>query len=361
MFINQNKDYFYTKLAFQQAEINLGSTGPNPSVGCVIVKNNSVISVGRTSQNGRPHAETNALKKKLDYKNSDLYVTLEPCSHYGKTPPCINKIITKKIKRVIFAINDIDPRSRNKAFKNLKKKKIIVKRFINKKLAEIFYESYFLKSKKKLPLVDAKLAISKDNFTINKKKKWITNIKSRNIGNFLRSKYDCLLSTAETINNDNSQLDCRIEGLEKKTPVLIILDRYLKIKKNLKLFKYIERKIFIFTHSNNIVKENFFKNKGVKILKFNNSNDHDFDFKRIFYNIKMLGFSRVFVETGSTFLSQLLKLKLIKNLYLFKSSNNLSTNGSNKTNLFNIKKIKLFKKNRVNINLKEDSLYKIKL
>ena len=65
MFINQNKDYFYTKLAFQQAEINLGSTGLNPSVGCVIVKNNSVISVGRTSQNGRPHAETNALKKKI--------------------------------------------------------------------------------------------------------------------------------------------------------------------------------------------------------------------------------------------------------------------------------------------------------
>ena len=110
MKINQYKDIFYTKLAFQQAEINLGSTNSNPSVGCIIVKNNSVISSGHTSENGRPHAESNALKKKLDYKNSELYVTLEPCSHYGKTQPCIKKIINQKIKRVIFSINDNDIR-----------------------------------------------------------------------------------------------------------------------------------------------------------------------------------------------------------------------------------------------------------
>ena len=93
MSINQNKDIFYTKLAFQQAEINLGSTNSNPSVGCVVVKNNSVISSSKTSFGGRPHAEANALRYNLDYKNSDLYVTLEPCSHYGKTPPCVQKII----------------------------------------------------------------------------------------------------------------------------------------------------------------------------------------------------------------------------------------------------------------------------
>ena len=119
MSINLNKDSFYIKLAFHQAEINLGSTKANPSVGCVVVKNNSVISSGRTSFGGRPHAEENALKKNLDYKNSELYVTLEPCSHYGKTPPCIKKIISKNIKRVIFSIDDVDKRSKNKAQKNL--------------------------------------------------------------------------------------------------------------------------------------------------------------------------------------------------------------------------------------------------
>ena len=124
MSIKQIKDSFYIKLAYQQAKINVGSTGSNPSVGVVVVKNNSVISSASTSLNGRPHAEVNALTKKINFKNSDLYLTLEPCSHYGKTPPCTKKIINKKIKRVIFSINDIDPRSKNLSSNILRKKKL---------------------------------------------------------------------------------------------------------------------------------------------------------------------------------------------------------------------------------------------
>jgi len=123
MSTKQIKDSFYIKLAYQQAEINIGSTGSNPSVGAVVVKNNSIISSGYTSLNGRPHAESNALKNKLNYKKSDFYVTLEPCSHYGKTPPCTKKIISKKINRVVFSINDVDLRSKNQASKKLLKKK----------------------------------------------------------------------------------------------------------------------------------------------------------------------------------------------------------------------------------------------
>ena len=100
------KDIKYTKLAYEQALINLGSTSTNPSVGCVVVKNDTVISSGRTSLYGRPHAESNALQKRVDFKDSDIYVSLEPCSHHGKTPPCTEKIIKKKIKRVIFSIKD---------------------------------------------------------------------------------------------------------------------------------------------------------------------------------------------------------------------------------------------------------------
>ena len=112
-----------------------------------------------------------------------------------------------------------------------------------------------------MPLMDAKLAISKDYFTISKKKKWITNFKSRNLGNFLRSKYDCLLTTSKTINIDDPLLNCRIEGSEKKTPALIILDKYLKIRKNIKIFNTNQRQIIIFTTVNNKKKENFLKKK----------------------------------------------------------------------------------------------------
>ena len=86
---------FFSNLAFNLAEIHLGKTNTNPSVGCVVVKNDSVISSGVTSISGRPHAEFNALNKNINFKNSEIYLTLEPCSHYGKTPPCTN-LIRKK-------------------------------------------------------------------------------------------------------------------------------------------------------------------------------------------------------------------------------------------------------------------------
>ena len=267
MSIKQIKDFFYIKLAYQQAEINLGSTGTNPSVGVVVVKNSSVISSGFTSLNGRPHAESNALKKKLDYKNSDLFVTLEPCSHYGKTTPCTKKIISKKINRVVFSINDIDPRSKNLASKELKRKKINIRKFILKSFAKNFYESYFTQHSKELPFIDGKLAVSKDFFSNSKKDKWITNKKSRKLGNFLRSKYDCLLTTSKTINDDNPLLNCRIEGLEKKSPDIFILDRLFNIKKNSTIFKKNKMNIHILTTANNISKEKFFRKKGISVIK----------------------------------------------------------------------------------------------
>ena len=361
MSINQNKDILYTKLAFQQAEINLGSTNTNPSVGCVVVKNSSVISSGFTSVGGRPHAEFNALKKKLNYTNSDLYVSLEPCTHYGKTPPCTNKIIKKKIKKVTFPINDIDYRTKKKSTKILKKKNIIVKKYLLNNFAKNFYQSYFLCMSKKIPFIDAKIAISKNFYTKNVNKKFITNSNSRNLGNFLRSRYDSLLTTSKTINEDNPFLNCRIEGLESKTPTLFILDRYFRIKKNINLFKIKRRQIYIFTTVNNRSKENFFKKKGFKIVKFTETISEEKDLKTILFKIKKLGFNRIFFESGITLLNKFLKYKLIKNLYLFKSSKNIVSYGCNSSSFFNIKKVKRFSKNQVKVNLKGDSLHKIKL
>ena len=93
---------FFSNLVFNLAETNLGKTSSNPSVGCIIVKDNTVISSGVTSLNGRPHAEYNALNKKLDFKNSTMYVSLEPCTHYGLTPPCSELIKKKKLKEFII-------------------------------------------------------------------------------------------------------------------------------------------------------------------------------------------------------------------------------------------------------------------
>jgi len=100
---NQSTKYYFMDLARKQAQYALGNTGINPAVGCVIVKKGCIISAARTSYNGRPHAEFNAINRaKNNTKGSDLYVTLEPCSHYGKTPPCVNLIAKKGINKVFF-------------------------------------------------------------------------------------------------------------------------------------------------------------------------------------------------------------------------------------------------------------------
>ncbi len=346
------------ELAFQQAYINLGSTKTNPSVGCVVEKNGSIISTGSTSINGRPHAEYNALNLKKNFKDCALYITLEPCNHFGKTPPCVNSIIRSKIKRVFYSIEDFDLRTTGKSENILKKNKIIVKKNILKSKGNDFYKSHKLRNKKQLPLIDAKLAISKDYFTINKKNKWITNEKSRLRGQYYRSIYDCLLSTSYSINKDNSLLNCRIKGLENKSPDIIIIDRFFKIKKNLKLFKLpINRKIKILTTRKNKKKISFFKKKKIDVILLKKMETRD-DYLKIFKSMSK-NYSRVLVESGLTYLNFLINYKLIDNLYIFKSGQNLKKYGHNNDTISHIKKIKL--KSKIPVYLYGDNLFKIKL
>ena len=154
MTINHN---YYLDLAFQLAEKNLGQTKINPSVGTVVVKNGTVISSGVTSLNGRPHSEFNALNDVQNCSGATLYTTLEPCTHYGKTPPCVNIIIKKKIKNVYYAFEDPDIRTFKKAKKILNEKGIKSKLIRTKRYSK-FYKSYFINKKLSLPLITAKIA-----------------------------------------------------------------------------------------------------------------------------------------------------------------------------------------------------------
>ena len=256
MSTNQNNsDNKFMRLAFKKASEHLGSTKENPSVGCIIVKNGSVVSSGVTSVNGRPHAEYNAInfcKKSL--KNSSLYVTLEPCSHYGKTPPCVKTIIENKIKRVFFSLEDPDIRSFNKSKTQFKKNKIIVRKGDLVSDIKNFYKSYFKYKKNSLPFVTAKMAISKDFYTNCKKKKWITNSSSRARVHLMRSNHDCILSSVNTIILDNPEFTCRICGLRDRSPSRIILDKSLKIPITSNIIKSANKyRTIIFFNKDNLV------------------------------------------------------------------------------------------------------------
>ena len=347
----------FSNLAFNLAEIHLGKTKSNPSVGCVVVKKNSVISTGMTSINGRPHAEFNALNKNLDFEGSDLYVTLEPCTHYGVTPPCTKIIKEKKIKNVYYCHEDPDLRTNKRAKKELKKNNINLKKIST--IYEDFYKSYFINKKESLPLIDAKIAISKDNFTVNKDSKWITNLKSRKVSHLIRSRYDCIISTSESINKDNSLLNCRIEGLGNFNPNLVIIDRYLKLKKNLRLFKLLgKRKTYLVTLSKSKKKIQFFKDRNFKIIMMNNLENKN-NFKTLAIKLFNLGMRRILIESGLIFLNEVLKQKLINNLFIFQSNERLCKNGLKKFKINNSQKLKLNK--QIKVNLDEDKLFKIKI
>jgi len=344
---------FYLDLAYQLAEINLGKTGLNPSVGAIVVKNNSVISSGVTSTKGRPHAEFNALSKRKDCVGASLYTSLEPCVHYGKTPPCTKIILKKKIKKVYFGSYDPDIRSFKKAKSILSKKGIDIKK-IKSKNYKNFYKSYFINKKLNIPYVSAKIALSNDFFSINYKKRWITNESSRKIVHLLRSRYDCILSTSKTINLDNSLLNCRIDGLDKFKPDLFIIDLNLKLKKNLRLNNIInKRKTFIITKKSNFKRVSAFKKKGYKFVFINALKDKE-DFIMLYKKIYKLGYSRVLLETGLIFLNTVMKNKLINNLYFFKSNKNLKKIGKNNISPNFLKKIR-FKP--ISIYLNSDKLF----
>ncbi len=351
---------YFINLAFEKAKINLGSTGTNPSVGCIVERNGSVLSSGYTSLKGRPHAEFNALNKKINFKNANLYTTLEPCSHYGKTKPCTNIIRKKNIKNIYFSVYDEDPRSKKKSIDNLKIHKIKVNELIEKQKGSNFYESYLLKHSDKYPLVDAKIALSKDNYSINKKNKNITNFKSRQRAQFIRSFYDCLISTSKSINRDNSLLNCRIRGLENKSPDVVIIDRKLKIKRTLDLFDIKNRKIIIITESKVSKKINLLKKKGAIVKNIQSINSFDF-FKKVLNYLKKKGYSRILSETGLIFLNFLLRYNFLNNLYIFKTSTKLKQYGHNNTTKNYINKIKFKKKYKISVFLDNDILYKVKI
>ena len=349
--MTKNHNY-YLDLAYQLAEKNLGKTGLNPSVGTIIVKDGSVISSGVTSSNGRPHAEFNALFKMKNCSGASLYTSLEPCVHIGKTPPCTEIISKKKIKNVYFGSFDPDIRSYKKAKSILGKKGIKVTKIKSNNFKN-FYRSYFVNKNLNMPFISAKVAISNDFFSINKKKKWITNEVSRKIVHLLRSRNDCILSTSKTINLDNSLLNCRIDGFDKFKPDLFIIDFNLKLKKNLLLNKIInKRKTYIITDKTNLKKVIIFRKKGYKFIFINSLKDKK-DFILLYKKIYKLGYSRVFLETGLTFLNTVIKNKLVNNLYLFKSNKNLKKNGKNN---ISPKFLKTIKFKPILINLNDDKL-----
>ncbi len=324
------KDKYYIKLANNLALNYNGYSGPNPSVGAIIVKNDKIISFANTGLSGRPHAEINALNKlsNKDKKNSTIYISLEPCSHYGKTPPCVNEIIRSNIKKVVYSINDIDHRTSGKAYNVLKSKNIKVKKNLLKNYSNKIYKSYFYSKKKQIPYVYGKLAISKDLYIKEKKNFYITNEHSRKTTHILRSKVNCILTTYKTINADNPKLNCRIDGLSDFSPIVAILDKNLNIKKNSFLIHNAKKnKTLLFYNKRDDKTVNYLKAKKIKMIYTPIYNNEELDFNFILKNLYKHEISSVLIEGGKALTYSLLENDYFNEFYLFISHKYLKNKG----------------------------------
>ena len=315
------KDKTYMELALRLANARHGLTGVNPSVGCVIIKNDEIISIGQTNYNGRPHAEYNAIKNSnANLEGAKMYVTLEPCSHYGKTPPCTNLIIKNKIKEVFYSVEDIDKKVKGKTFKILKSKNIIVKKGLLKKDVSNFYSTYFFNRKNKLPFVTGKIATSKNNLIYSAKIKKITDKYSDKLTHLLRYKNDSIMISYKTLNKDNPKLNCRLRGLKKFSPKRIILDNNLNTKINSYIFKTADKNnTIIFYNKANKQKITLFKKKGIQLIKSNLIKKRYFDLKLVLKKLYKTGIRNILVEGGNSLSGSFLKNKLFNQFYLFKS------------------------------------------
>ena len=356
-FSTQDKNFM--KLALNLANARRGLTGNNPSVGCVIVKNNRIISIGQTGYNGRPHAEHNAiLNCSENLKDSKMYVTLEPCNHYGKTPPCTKNIIKNKIGEVYYSMDDIDLKVKGKSYSILRKNNIRVKKGLLRKDAENLYRSYFFNRKKKLPYVIGKIAVSKNKIIYSEISKRITDKTSDKLTHYLRLKSDGIMISSKTLNIDNPKLNCRLEGFSQFSPKRIILDRNLQIDLKSYIAKSIKNKnTIIFYNKANKLKISKFKRKGIHLIKSRIDRNNRFDIKLILKKLYNYGCRNLLIEGGDKLTNSLIKNKIFNKFYLYKSPKNLSKNFEYlKFSSQNILNQKYKTKINLNLNLRKDRI-----
>lgn len=313
-----NKPEDFMQRALDLALLGQGLVAPNPMVGCVIVKNNQVIGEGWHQQFGQAHAEVNAIQSipsHLSAEDADVFVTLEPCNHFGKTPPCSDLLISKKVKRIFICNLDPNPLVAGAGIKKLRQAGIEVITDILPQKGETINSHFFSFHRRKRPYITLKYATSKDQFLsqINGSAVQFSNEMSKTLVHKLRSSHQAILIGANTANWDNPQLTNRL--WKGNNPIRIVLDPNNRLSEDITLLKD-DYPTWIFTSS--VSKE--IKNKIWFALETKNAEA---------FLQKMLGIlteknmQSILVEGGAFTLSQFLKLQLFDEIIHIESTQKL--------------------------------------
>jgi diaminohydroxyphosphoribosylaminopyrimidine deaminase/5-amino-6-(5-phosphoribosylamino)uracil reductase len=243
-----DRDERYMAMAIQMAKETVGQTSPNPAVAAVVVKDNQVVGIGVHVKAGEPHAEVYALQMAGDKaKEAEIFVTLEPCSHYGSTPPCAKAVIDAGIRRVVIASDDPNPKVSGRGIEMMERAGIDVRKQVMKEEADALNRSFFHFIQKKEPYVRLKSAMSLDGkiATSTGESQWITGEEARKDGHHYRHQSDAILVGINTVLVDNPKLTTRIDG-QGSHPIRIVLDTRLRIPPSAQLIQNQEAPTWIF-------------------------------------------------------------------------------------------------------------------
>lgn len=317
-------DIHYMKEAISLAERGRGFTSPNPMVGAVVVKANQIVGRGWHRAAGGHHAEVEAINDAGDSAaGADIYVTLEPCNHYGKTPPCTKKIIDSGIRRVVVAAPDPNPFVSGGGIQYLQEHGIKVEVGVCKDEAETLIEDFiWYVQHDKIPFVVLKCAATLDGrlATSTGDSRWITGEKSRKFVHELRHAYDAILVGSGTLHKDNPSLTCRIEGFNGTTrdPRRIILDSSLSIDPGAKVLTQRSNADTIIATSPNADPEKraTLENMGVTVLTVPEKGDA-LDLNNLLGQLGKMGIMTLLIEGGATVIASALASSVVNKVLFF--------------------------------------------
>lgn len=346
-------DNYYMQKAIDLAKKAEGYTSPNPLVGAVVVKNNDIVGEGYHQYAGGPHAEVYALDEAGEKaKGATLYVNLEPCSHYGKTPPCSLKVIQSGVDRVVVGMKDPNPKVAGRGLDRLRKEGIDVEVGVLAEKAQELNEVFIKYITSEYPFIYLKSAQTLDGYIATKTgdSKWITNEKARKKGHELRNKVDAILVGSGTVLSDNPRLTTRLPEGEGKDSIRVLLDPQLKVPLEARIFNPDSKAKTLIIISNKIEKN---KKKPyrdldkVELIELPLDKNKNIPLSLLLKTLHEREITSILVEGGGKINHSFLKAGLVDKIYTFIAPRILGGNdgisvynGTGPESMKNIKELK---------------------
>ena len=324
-------DRRFMAMALALAERGLGNVWPNPAVGCVLVNDGRVVGRGWTQPGGRPHAESEAIDRAgAAARGSTAYVTLEPCVHHGRTPPCTDLMLASGIARIVVAAVDPDPRVDGRGIARLRAAGIPVALGCMEAEAGRLNAGFFARIRRRRPLVALKLATSADGriATATGESQWITGPEARAEGHRLRLRHDAILVGSGTALADDPLLTCRLPGLEERSPVRVVLDRRLRLPPTSRLAVTARGSgLWLFTRAPDVPRARLLRESGVTLLGLPEGGP-EVELAAMLATLAEQGITRLLVEGGAEVATAFLRAGLVDRLYHFQAPILLGADGA---------------------------------